>query len=230
MRPGQDPTRRCSELRKFSRAGWSRCEATSACLPRHPAVAYLCLVRRLSPLTKSAIMSRYIALLRAINVGRGRTVKMEFVRELFESLGFAKVATFIASGNVMFEATTKNVRLLEKKIGQRLRHALGYEVAVFIRRDTELAAIEKYKPFRQSKINAATEFNVIFLGDPLDEKFEQNVMALRTDTDEFHVQGSEIYWLRRKRPSGSTFSRFPSRRRSVGRSPSAALRQSDRWP
>jgi uncharacterized protein (DUF1697 family) len=175
-------------------------------------------------------MSRYIALLRAINVGRGRTVKMEFVRELFELLGFAKVATFIASGNVMFEATTKNVRLLEKKIGQRLRHALGYEVAVFIRRDTELAAIAKYKPFRQSKINAATEFNVIFLGDPLDEKFEQNVMALRTDTDEFHVQGSEIYWLRRKRPSGSTFSRFPSRRRSVGRSPSAALRQSDRWP
>jgi len=125
------------------------------------------------PRIKLTPMSRYIALLRAINVGRGRTVKMESLRQLFESLGFAKVATFIASGNVVFEATTKNVRLLEKKIEKRVREALGYEVAVFIRTDAELAEIAKYKPFQQSKIETATEFNVIFLANTLDEKFKQ---------------------------------------------------------
>ena len=47
-------------------------------------------------------MPRYITFLRAINVG-GHTVKMDRLREIFESLGFANVETFIASGNVVFE-------------------------------------------------------------------------------------------------------------------------------
>ncbi len=54
---------------------------------------------------------------RLCRVGGGRTVKMESLRELFESLGFSKVATFIASGNVVFEATTKNVKLLAAFFG-----------------------------------------------------------------------------------------------------------------
>ena len=134
---------------------------------------------------------------------------MESLRQLFESLGFAKVATFIASGNLVFEATTKNVRLLEKKIEKRRREALGYEIAVFVRTDAELTKVANYKPFRQSKIETATEFNVIFLANTLDEKFKQKVMALRTETNEFRVHGREIYWLRRKKPSGSTFSSVP---------------------
>ena len=43
----------------------------------------------------------YVALLRGINVG-GRNVKMDRLREIFESLGFSNVETFIASGNVIF--------------------------------------------------------------------------------------------------------------------------------
>ena len=60
-------------------------------------------------------MSKYIAFLRAINVG-GHTVKMDVLRQLFESLGFANVETFIASGNVIFESKAGNVKALEKKI------------------------------------------------------------------------------------------------------------------
>ena len=69
-------------------------------------------------------MSRFIAFLRAINIAGGRTVKMESLRQVFESLGFSGVATFIASGNVVFETTTKNTRTLERKIEKRLREAL----------------------------------------------------------------------------------------------------------
>ena len=154
-------------------------------------------------------MSRFIAFLRAINVGGGRTVKMDALRQSFESLGFSRVTTFIASGNVVFETKTKNAKLLERKIEKRLREALGYEVTTFIRTETELAAIADYTPFRQSDIDAAAECNIILLADPLDEKLKQKVMALRTDTDELHVHGREIYWLRRKKPGGSTFSTVP---------------------
>ena len=51
-------------------------------------------------------MPRYIAFLRAINVGGRHTVKMDFLRDFFESLGFSNVETFIASGNVVFDSSS----------------------------------------------------------------------------------------------------------------------------
>lgn len=78
-------------------------------------------------------MFRFIAFLRAINVGRGRTVKMRSLRQVFESLGLSKVTTFIASGNVVFETRTKKTKMLERKIEGALKDALGYEVHTFVR-------------------------------------------------------------------------------------------------
>lgn len=60
-------------------------------------------------------MTKYIAFLRAINVG-GHNVKMDELKKYFESLGFSNVETFIASGNVIFEASAKDAAKLEKKI------------------------------------------------------------------------------------------------------------------
>lgn len=91
-------------------------------------------------------MPGYIAFLRAINVGRHNTVKMDFLRHLFQSLGFSNVETFIAGGNVMFETTSKNAQALEREIEESLRQALGYAVTTFIKTGTELAAIDNYKP------------------------------------------------------------------------------------
>jgi uncharacterized protein (DUF1697 family) len=150
-------------------------------------------------------MIRYIAFLRAINVG-GHTVKMEHLRQLFESLDLSNVQTFIASGNVIFEAKSKEPRLLEKKIEKRLLEALGYEVAMFIRTYAELAEIADYKPFRQSGLDAAVALNIAFLSDALDNQSKQKLMALRTEIDDFHVHGREIYWLCHRKQSESTFS------------------------
>ena len=59
-------------------------------------------------------MTRLIAFLRAINVG-GHTVKMDHLRQLFESLGFSGVETFIASGNVVFETNARNTGRWKRK-------------------------------------------------------------------------------------------------------------------
>ncbi len=151
------------------------------------------------------VMHKYIAFLRAINVG-GHTVKMDVLRQLFEALDFSGVETFIASGNVVFETATKNAQTLEKKIEQQLRTALGYEVATFIRTDAELAAIAKYQPFSPTALKTAQAFNIAFLADVLDAAPQEKLMALKTDIDDFHVHGREIYWLCRKKQSESTFS------------------------
>lgn len=150
-------------------------------------------------------MTRYFAFLRAINVG-GHVVKMEALRANFESFGFANVETFIASGNVIFESTSRSVKTLEKTIENGLREALGYEVATFIRTSAELAAIANYQPFPKAVLDSAVAFNIVFLGETLDEKARQKTMALRTDIDELHVDGREIYWLCRKRQGESTLS------------------------
>jgi len=150
-------------------------------------------------------MPRFIAFLRAINVG-GHVVKMDHLRGLFESLGFSSVETFIASGNVVFETRSQNAQALERKIEQRLREALGYEVATFIRTDAALADIANYQPFRQSDLDAAAALNIAFLAERLDDQSKQKLLALRTEIDDFHVHEREIYWLCRKKQSESNFS------------------------
>ena len=153
-------------------------------------------------------MFRFIAFLRAINVGRGRTVKMQSLRQVFESLGFSRVTTFIASGNVIFETTTKKAKSLERKIERALKAALGYEVRTFVRGEDELAKIANYRPFPQSKFDETWQSNIIFLADNLNEKLKQNVDALRTKTDTFKVHGQEIYWQRRRKQK-KAFSTVP---------------------
>src|SRR5262249_26139474 len=108
------------------------------------------------------------------------------------------------SGNVVFETTTKNAKALEQKIEKRLREALGYEVTTFIRTDAELVEISKHQPFKQLDFGVAAQLNIIFLAEPLDDKLKQKLTALSKDTDEFHVRGREIYWLRRKKPGDPT--------------------------
>lgn len=150
-------------------------------------------------------MSRYLTFLRAINVG-GHTVKMDVLRQHFEALGFANVETFIASGNVIFETPAKNTRSLEKKIEEHLHAALGYEVATFIRTEMELSAIAQYQPFSPPVLKTAQALNIAFLAEPLDAAAQKKLMALKTDIDDFHAYGREVYWLCRKKQSESTFS------------------------
>jgi uncharacterized protein (DUF1697 family) len=59
-------------------------------------------------------MFTLIAFLRAINVGRGRTVKMQSLRQAFDSLGFSSVVTFIANGNVIFTTMKRNTKTRRK--------------------------------------------------------------------------------------------------------------------
>ena len=84
---------------------------------------------------------RYVAFLRAINVGGRHLVKMDALRRLFEELGFTNVETFIASGNVVFESKSRSAASLEKAIEAHLQKSLGYEVKTFIRSESEVAEI-----------------------------------------------------------------------------------------
>jgi uncharacterized protein (DUF1697 family) len=150
-------------------------------------------------------MARWIAFLRAINVG-GHSVRMDALQALFESLGYAHVTTFIASGNVIFETSPENAFLLADEIARCLHQALGYAVAVFVRTPAELADIASCRPFPQNRLDQAAALNIAFLAQELDPAAAQRLVAKKTAIDDFHVHGREIYWLCLKKQSESTFS------------------------
>ncbi|HWC95197.1 MAG TPA: DUF1697 domain-containing protein [Candidatus Sulfopaludibacter sp.] len=147
-------------------------------------------------------MARYFAFLRAINVG-GHVVRMEALRDLFADLGYSNVETFIASGNVIFEAKSAKAAELERRIEKRLEASLGYPVATFLRTGDELAAISRHRPFDDSAILTAGAFCVGFVGQPLASPVHETLMGLQTEIDAFHVHAREIYWLCQKRQSES---------------------------
>jgi len=151
-------------------------------------------------------MPKYVAFLRAINVG-GHTVTMNQLRLMFESLGFSTVETFIASGNVIFESPSKSTKVLEKKIEELLHETLGYHVATFIRSSVELEAIAKYQPFNAAKLKAeGSILYIAFLADRPGEEAKKKLLSFSTKIDNLHVSEREVYWLCRTTISESAFS------------------------
>jgi len=153
-----------------------------------------------------------VAFLRAINVG-GHVVTMEELRRHFVKAGARNVETFIASGNVIFDWPSTDAKDAETRIEERLQKALGYEVKTFVRSTADVAAIAQYEPFPAPDMKAATVISVGFLGAPLDRPTTKALKGLKSDLDDFHTFGREIYWLCRTRTSESPFFKAPLEKR-----------------
>jgi uncharacterized protein (DUF1697 family) len=151
-------------------------------------------------------MPKYVAFLRAINVG-GHTVKMDHLRRLFEAMGFSHVETFIASGNVIFDSTSQSTQALESQVEDALQEALGYQVTTFIRTTSELAEIARYKPFQDADLDAeGNTVYIAFVAETPSAEAQQKLLSFTSAVDEFHVAGRQVYWLCRKKMSESEFS------------------------
>jgi len=150
-------------------------------------------------------MPQYVAFLRAINVG-GHNVKMADLRQLFEALGFANVATFIASGNVIFASDERDLVALEQQIETHLHQALGYRVATFLRPTTELAGIEQRHPFQAAAQADDTTLYVAFLKTSPSPETQTKLLACRNAIDDFYFDQRELFWLVQRSFQASTFS------------------------
>jgi uncharacterized protein (DUF1697 family) len=140
-------------------------------------------------------MPKYVAFLRAINVG-GHVVKMDNLRTLFEELGFANVETFIASGNVIFDAKSKKPELLEKNIEQHLMKRLGYPVETFLRTVDEVASIARAQPFSANDLNQnENTLYVGFLAAAPSAEARQELVKCANKLNDFAVSDRHVFWL-----------------------------------
>ena len=139
-------------------------------------------------------MPRYVAFLRAVNVG-GRIVKMDELRGLFAAAGFSNVETFIASGNVIFDTRAKPGPALESKIEAALKKTLGYDVPTFVRSLEEVAAAAGRNLFPEKEVAAAGALLVGLLKPPVDPAAAKRLNAIDPTQHAFRIVGSELYWL-----------------------------------
>ena len=131
---------------------------------------------------------------------------MQRLKQVFESLGFANVETFIASGNVIFESRGKSAAALEAKIEAMLQAELGYEVKTFIRSDTEVGAVAACVPFESATDPDGATLYIGFLKTAPNAATQERIAAAQTTIDDFRIIGRELYWRCRVASSESTFS------------------------
>lgn len=149
----------------------------------------------MSPTRRPSAVARYVAFLRAINVG-GRIVKMDELRRLVSAAGFLDVETFIASGNVVFSTAMTSTAAMEQTIEQALQNGLGYAVPSFVRSLAEVADAAARRPFPEAEVSAAGgACAVAFLRGPLDAAGRRGLAALQSEIDRFVAHGREVYWL-----------------------------------
>lgn len=141
---------------------------------------------------------RWVALLRAINVGK-RLVKMDRLKAIFQEMGFSDVETFIASGNVIFSTDSRPQAELEKLIEAHLEQALGFSVPTFLRRPAELRAVVDSQPYDPAIVaQPGHTLYIDFMRSVPSSEAIERLMQLRTEFDELQVLGREVYWLARR--------------------------------
>ncbi|HKG53568.1 MAG TPA: DUF1697 domain-containing protein [Anaerolineales bacterium] len=91
-------------------------------------------------------MTKYIAFLRAINVGGHTIIKMTDRKQMFKSSGLGNVQTYIQSGNVIFESDEDDTPFLEG-IARQVESAWGYKTELFVRSIREVQSIVTKSPF-----------------------------------------------------------------------------------
>jgi uncharacterized protein (DUF1697 family) len=136
--------------------------------------------------------THYVALLRAVNLGRTRRVSMPRLREVLESRGHGAVRTHLASGNVLLDST-----LTESELALELTKAIDEEfeldVPVVVRTGAEMAAVVAGDPFATVATDLS-RYSVTFFPESPDPA---RVDALPpSDGGEYLVRGRELYlWL-----------------------------------
>ena len=148
---------------------------------------------------------RYVAFLRAINVG-GRSVRMNELAAHFRAAGLADVETFIASGNVLFASLSKSSESLARKIEDHLGTTLGFSVTTFVRTQAQVRALAGYAAHLGSERGSARELNIGFLAAPLTQAQVGALKALCSDDDELTTVGTEVFWQCQTLQSESKFS------------------------
>lgn len=140
-------------------------------------------------------MPFHAAFLGGMNLGNRRITNPELTAE-FERLGFERVSTFRASGNVIFEASGQPEGELIAEIEEGLAESLGYPVPTFVRSEDEVRAIVAFDPFDIDVVaRSKGKLQVALLATIPAEQAREEVLGLASEDDRLVIGERELYWL-----------------------------------
>jgi uncharacterized protein (DUF1697 family) len=131
---------------------------------------------------------RWVALLRAVNLGRNNKVPMAQLRALLEAEGYEGVGTYIASGNVLLDGPAKRAALAAA-LEALVADAFGVTTTVVLRRPRELAATVAAHPFGDD----VSETHVAFLASRPAKAAATRLAAVDPGHDLAVLEGAEVY-------------------------------------
>ena len=152
-----------------------------------------------------------------MNLGR-RRISNDALRAHVEALGFADVATFRASGNVVLSAPDgTSIADVARRLEEGLREALAYDVPVFARDAAQLRAMAALDPFTADELAASTgKPQVVLLHDAPSAAARRAALALAPGGDRLVFEGAELHWLPRAGLSDTELD-FNALSKAVGR-------------
>ena len=140
-------------------------------------------------------MNRYVALLRGINVGGKNIIKMTALSACFEKQGLTDVATYIASGNVIFSATGGHAELT-RRIENALAKTFSYRASVVLRTQKQLADTIRRAPAGFGAQPAKYRYDVLFLKPDVTAAAALKVVPTRPGVDEIDAGPGVLYFSR----------------------------------
>jgi len=141
----------------------------------------------------------YVALLRGINVGGNTQLSMKELKKSFELLGFQNVSTFINSGNVVFQTSEKDPRVLETLIASNITKTFGYELVVVVRSFEEMKKVLRHVPTLWKQSNTQDyRCDIMFLHHSIDDKKILDELQPRNEVDHISYYQGAVYWSARK--------------------------------
>jgi uncharacterized protein (DUF1697 family) len=145
-------------------------------------------------------MARYVAFLRAVNVGR-RRVAMATARRVLEDLGFDGVDSYVNSGNLLFTASGRAADH-QRTIRAALEDEYGFEITTFVRSAAQLRALVANDLFAPLA-DGHTHFALLPL-TRLTAAETAAVEAMSNDHDTVVVAGPDVHWLIRSKSTETT--------------------------
>lgn len=141
-------------------------------------------------------MPIYIALLRGINVGGKNKIQMSELKKETEALGYARVRTYINSGNLLFEATAEeeSEEHLRARLEAMIREKFGITLTVVLRTAEEWERILLECPYREEDLPEAGSLQLSLLLESPTERQLEHLRRNQSTLDEFQVRGREIYF------------------------------------
>ncbi len=149
-------------------------------------------------------MTRYVALLQGINVGKHKRIAMDDLKAIVEGVGASDVRTHLNSGNVVFTAEGRDNSALSSEIAEAITGATGLDVPVVIRSASEMRAIVEDNPFPEAAADHKT-LHVTFLGGVPDSDRVAALAEVERGEDDYRVVADTIYLFYPNYLTGAVF-------------------------